>query len=383
MSVLAPVQGVGLKLKRYRIYNQQVDLVNNTVGGSVINPLVVNDTTAVSTTATSYTQVKSYSINIPQNDFGHTVVNAIRVQIYGYVSAGTGNLSVLINGAAPTMLKTIVGSTNTASFTNTSSALVFDGIISLSGISSPYTLSIQADNSTSGDTTYIADVYAFQGLAITSTSATTVDQQETTPSNTILDEIGLSYSGSGLRLLAYVIRYTTATATITSTDNFTPSGKTAATLSIAAANDSVNSPVWFYEADNDNNDQVPTGYNGSITYTVQSYVGASGDILLIGSLRAWFGFHSLTFPKDPHIGFAETSFDAVNISTSLSVVSNIYTGTWTGLRGGVLNLFSVSTSGYVAGQIANGWFNIDETSYILLGYSGHILFWYFAIEVLE
>ncbi|MFP3209299.1 MAG: hypothetical protein RXR82_06340 [Nitrososphaeria archaeon] len=58
--LLAPVQGAGLKIKRYRIWNQQVDIVNNSATGQGAGPVVVNDTTQVSTTATSLTQVKSY-----------------------------------------------------------------------------------------------------------------------------------------------------------------------------------------------------------------------------------------------------------------------------------------------------------------------------------
>ena len=383
MSMLAPIQGVGLKEMRYRVWNQQVDLVGSTAWSSP-NPLAINDTTAASTTATSYTQVKSYSIGIPNNDFGRTVINAIRVQIQGYVSAGTGYVEVLINGAAPTILKTIVGTGNSNSFTNTSSALVFDGIISLLGVSNPYTLSIDAYNSTSGDTTYIADVYGFQGLAITSTTAVTIDQQETTPSNTILDEIGISYSAaSGLNLAAYAIRYTTATATISGVDQFTPSGKTSEELSIPAANDSVNNPQWYYNSVNNSNDSVPTGYNGSYTYTVTANVGASGDIIIIGSLRAWFSPTALFFPKGPHIGFMQATLDIINYVAGIYILMNDYRVPWSGSIGNENTIASFSVSGYTSGESASGWFVADETTQLYASFPGRLIFWQFLIEVIN
>jgi len=371
-----------LKLQRYRIYNQQVDLVNNT-GPSGVNPLVINDTSAVSTTATAYTQVKSYSINIPNNDFGRRVINAIRVQIQGYVNAGTGYVEVLINGVAPTMIKTIVGSGNSNSFTNTSSALIFDGIISLSGVASPYTLSIDAYNGTSGDTTYISDVYGYQGLAITSTSATTIDQQETT--YPILDEIGLTYvtGYSGLHLIAHACLNTTATSMIVGTDNFTPSGKTSATLQAGAENNSPPNAFWWYLGDNDGNDQIPTGYNGPFTYTVTANVGASGDVLIIGTLRATFNIHTVSFPRGPHMGFLETVMDAYGGAPSISIRTADNQSTWTGYYGQELTLFSISPSGYANNQGGGGWFITDETTYLINTWTGHEIVWHLLVEVLE
>jgi len=382
MSLLAaPVQGIGLKIKRYRIYNQQINIVNNSGNGSV-NPVVINDTSAVSTTATSLTQVKSYSINIPQNDWGRTVVNAVRVQIYGYVSAGTGNLSVLLNGAAPTMLKSIVGSGNTASFTNTSSALVFDAILSISGLSSPYTLSIQADNSTSGDTTYIADVYGFQGLAITSTTATTIDQQETTPSNTILDEIGLSYQYAGLRLITYINRYTTAAANVQATDQWGG----AMSYSLSAANDAANTGIWEPSGGFDSgvsSPTIPVGYNGSMTFTATAHVGASGDVIIIGYCFVSFGFHNILFPKGPHYGFIELTYWAWQYG-GLTISDPQYAcGSVSGCWGSMNTIFSVSNSNnWIIGN-ATGTFAIDEDEILVTSTSSNVIYRELLLVILE
>ena len=379
--LLAPVQGVGLKLKRYRIYNQQVDLINNTAGG--VNPLVINDTTVVNTTATAYTQVKSYNINIPVNDFGRTVVNAVRVQIYGYISAGTGYVEVLINGSAPTVIKSIVGSGNSNNFTNTSSALIFDGIISLLGVSNPYTISIEIYNSTAGNTTYITNVYGYQGLVITSTTPVTIDQQETT--NPILDEIGVSYNNvSGLRIYVHAVRYTTADATINGTDNFTSSGASA-TITISPANDNLaNGGQWFLNAgDNNGNDNIPSGYNGSFSYTVVANVGASGDVLIIGSLRAIFMLSRISFPKGPHIGYLITSLDIISGSMNIGLVVSNITGTWTGYHGQEEIIYSNSVSSYTSNQYGQGWLIIDESVNLALSFTNNFILWHLLIEVIE
>jgi len=379
--LLAPVQGTGLKIKRYRIYNQQIDIVNNSSSSSV-GPIVINDTTAVNTTANAYTQVKSYNISIPYNDWGHRVVNAVRVQIYGYVSAGTGYVEVLINGAAPAMLKTIVGTGNSNSFTNTTSALIFDGIISLpSTLSSPYTLSINAYNATAGDTTYIADVYGFQGLAITSTSPITIDQTETTPLNTILDEIGLSYQLSGAKLIAYVNRYTTANANIQIQDQW----NTNQSFSIPAANDAANTGIVEPEALLDYGATIPSGYNGGMTFTASANVGATGDIIIIGYCFVAFGFHIITFPKGPHYGFIEVAYWVWQIA-SLAIYDPQYsTGSITGASGwGYLNtIFNVNNSGnWIINNNATP-FAIDEDEILMTAASNNVIYRELLLVILE
>jgi len=378
--LLAPVQGVGLKIKRYRIINQQIDIVNNS-GNSSVYPVVINDTTAVNTTANAYTQVKSYSISIPNNDFGRRVVNAVRVQIYGYVSAGTGYVEVLINGSAPTMLKTIVGTGNSNSFTNTSSALIFDGIISLpSSLSSPYTLSINAYNGTSGDITYIEDVYGFQGLAITSTTPVTIDQTETTPSNTILDEIGVSYANAGARLIIGINRYTSANATIKIIDQWNGG----ATYTPASANDAVNG-IEVLTGCNfnlcDYGSAIPTGYNGSMTYTVTANVGASGDILIIGYAYVFFGFENINMPKGAHYGIIEDAYSAYN-NTELTISGQYTCNSIFGCSGILVTVFSVNTSGWNSNGSSTQ-FALDEQTTIGVNSSSQLIHKTLLIEVLE
>jgi len=381
--LLAPVQGAGLKIKRYRIYHHQIDLVNNTRNANgYVNPIVINDTTSVSTTATSYKQIKSYNINIPKNDFGHTIVNAVRVQIYAYVSAGTGYVEVLLNDSTPTMIKTIVGSGNSNSFTNTSSALVFDGVISLpSTLSSPYTLSINAYNGTSGDTTYISNVYAFQGLAIMSTSAQTIDQQETIGS--ILDEIGINYKlWTGAKILLYANRYTTANATVSVSDQW--GGGTSFTIS--AGNDSANvgniyTPNEGYGVASPN---IPIGYNGSMQATAQAYVGASGDILLIGYCYVWFQFRLIQFPSGPHYGLLEASY-SVWQNGSLSVQDpNAPCGYNNPLNCQInIFIFNVSNSNSWINSSVNTNFAIDENFQLFVGNPNATIFINLLIVVLE
>ncbi len=138
--------------------------------------------------------------------------------------------------------KAITGTATGTSFTNTSSALIIDVIISLTANAS-HTITINAYNSTSGDSTTVSTVYGFQGYAITSTTLSEIDSE--TISNFIIDQIGFSYnSASGIHAIAYVNRSTTATATLQFTDNFTPSGQYGVTLDIPSANDSANAGYW-------------------------------------------------------------------------------------------------------------------------------------------
>ncbi|MFP3209300.1 MAG: hypothetical protein RXR82_06345 [Nitrososphaeria archaeon] len=311
-------------------------------------------------------------------------MNAVRVQIYAHVSGGTGNLSVLINGAAPTIIKSIVGSNNTASFTNTSSALVFDAVLSLSGLSSPYTLSIEADNSTSGDTTYIDDVYAFQGLAITSTSATTVDQEETTPSNTILDEIGVTYyANAGAKMIVGVNRYTTATATVAVKDQWGGG----ISFSFPAANDAANTITVL--PTNSQSDYgvasptIPAGYNGGMTFTVTANVGASGDIIIIGFCIVAFGFNQITFPRGPHYGFVEAAGYAWQIGSLLIVdpqqsIPSYIGSSW----GGSATIYTISGSGWLVIQAAQT-IAIDEDEYLQTGNSANVIHRQLLVVILE
>jgi len=379
--LLAPVQGVGLKIKRYRIFNHQIDLVNR-IDNYYVNQIVINDSTVANTTANTYTQIKSYSISIPNNDFNRRVVNAVRVQIYGYVSAGTGYVEVLINGSAPTIIKSIVGLGNSNSFSNTSNALIFDAILSLSGISSPYTLSINAYNGTSGDNTYIADVYGFQGLAITSTSPQTIDQKEAI--GEILDEIGVNYAlYSGSRILIYANRYTTANATASVSDQW--GGGTS--FNIPAGNDSANvgnvyTPNTDYGVSSPN---IPTGYNGSMQATASAYVGASGDILLIGYCYVWFQFRLIQFPNGPHYGLIETSY-SIWQSGSLAVQdTNALCGysSPTGCQTFVNTIFNVSNANTWTNNVAAANFGIDEKYELFVGSSYETIFINLFVVVLE
>lgn len=273
MSMSLVVPGKVPRVRKYRIISHP-DLV----GGSVSN-----DTAAVSTTATTLTQLKSYTVTT------NGVTNGMRIIVQGYVSAGTGNYEVEVNGAVPTPVK---GSA-TGSTTSTSAVTVIDAFISLSTNSS-YTVTVLADNSTSGDTTYITSVTIITGVLITSTTAT---ELFTATVATIEDEIGCEYlsntgafgTGTGIVVLGNISRSTTATATLSFADQFTPSGKYSSSVGLGATDDS--GTDTFYSAGGNLNyvDVVPTGYNGDVTLTVYGNVGASGDAMLLVTLFATLG----------------------------------------------------------------------------------------------
>lgn len=314
--MLIPPQGVGLNQKKYRFNNMPyLDIINANK-----NPVIIDDTTAVTTTATAYTQVKSYSgIGGVKNGYGKYFVNAIRIQVYGYVSAGTGYVQIQVDGATTyTVLKAITGTATGTSFTNTASALLVDAIIELTADAS-HTIAILAYNATSGDSTTIADVYGFQGYAVTATTLTEIDNE--TIENFILDQIGMAHTGdNGIHAIAFVNRSTTTTATLQLADNFTSSGAYGVTLTASAGSDGANAGTYLFMGDNNGNESVPTGYNGAWSWSAYGQVGASGDVLLVGNLFIYYDDGDVKPPTDLLASIAIITYIPNGLSTGCNIL---------------------------------------------------------------
>lgn len=209
-----------------------------------LNTYYNNDGTAVSTTNTTRTNLKSYSYSL---GYAH----GIRVRVYAHVSGGTGTIYLNIDG-------TDVASNTGVSATG--ATLYIDYIDSLA--SGSHTIRVDAV-APSGQTIYIDRVVIITGLLINSTTATTV--YSFSPSYSLTNElpagsIDPSEPRIGIKIRIFLNRKTTAAATITINTT---------SVSVAAADDGDNIANIFTTAN----------YNASST--ISAAVGASGNAILI------------------------------------------------------------------------------------------------------
>jgi len=227
------------------------DAKDNRTVGRGIGGYYTNDTTAASTTSGTAVTLKTYTFTSGPN------TNYIRIRVYGYVSAGTGNYAIVINGT----------SVATGTTTSTTAALVIEYFGSLTPNTS-YTININAYNSTAGDTTAVSQVSINAGFGLTSTTAVNILTVTLGTNDTYtLNVTGNFVYKVGIRWWAKGNRKTTTNATIQSNlVNEIQSN----TYSPTAANDTDNNVFLT----------LRTG-NYATSFTISGNVGASGDVIII------------------------------------------------------------------------------------------------------
>ena len=233
------------------------DAKDNRTVGRGIGGYYTNDTTAASTTSGTAVTLKTYTFTSGPN------TNYIRIRVYGYVSAGTGNYAIVINGT----------SVATGTTTSTTAALVIEYFGSLTPNTS-YTININAYNSTAGDTTAVSQVSINAGFGLTSTTAVNILTITLGTNDTYtLKVYGNFVYTVGIRWWAKGNRKTTTNATIQSN------------LPNALQGFYVYSPTA--NNDGDNNVFIAMG-NGdyATSFTISGNVGASGDIIIITEIYA-------------------------------------------------------------------------------------------------
>jgi len=226
------------------------DVKDNRTVGRGIGGYYNNDTTAATTTSGTAVTLKTYTFTSGAN------TNYIRIRVYGYVSAGTGNYAIVINGT----------SVATGTTTSTTATLVIEYFGSLTPNTS-YTININAYNSTAGDTTAVSQVSINAGFGLTSTTSTTILTVTLGTNDTYtLNVTGNFVYQVGIRWWAKGNRKTTANATIQSNLVSEIQGTYSPT-----ANDDTDNNVFL---------TLRTG-NYATSFTISGNVGASGDVIII------------------------------------------------------------------------------------------------------
>jgi len=231
------------------------DVKDNRTVGRGIGGYYTNDTTVASTTSGTAVTLKTYTFTSGPN------TNYIRIRVYGYVSAGTGNYAIVINGT----------SVATGTTTSTTAALVIEYFGSLTPNTS-YTININAYNSVAGDTTAVSQVSINAGFGLTSTTAVNILTVTLGTNDTYTLKVTGNFTYNvGIRWWAKGNRKTTATATIVSNlvseiqGNYSPT-----------ANDDTDNNVFL---------TLRTG-NYATSFTISGNVGASGDVIIITEIYA-------------------------------------------------------------------------------------------------
>jgi len=232
------------------------DVKDNRNVGRGIGGYYTNDTTVASTTSGTAVTLKTYTFTSGPN------TNYIRIRVYGYVSAGTGNYAIVINGT----------SVATGTTTSTTATLVIEYFGSLTPNTS-YTININAYNSVAGDTTAVSQVSINAGFGLTSTTAVNILTVTLGTNDTYtLKVTGNFVYNVGIRWWAKGNRKTTTTATIVSNlVNEIQSNTYAPT-----ANDDTDNNVFL---------TLRTG-NYATSFTISGNVGASGDVIIITEIYA-------------------------------------------------------------------------------------------------
>jgi len=232
------------------------DVKDNRTVGRGIGGYYTNDTTAATTTSGTAVTLKTYTFTSGPN------TNYIRIRVYGYVSAGTGNYAIVINGT----------SVATGTTTSTTATLVIEYFGSLTPNTS-YTININAYNSVAGDTTAVSQVSINAGFGLTSTTAVNILTITLGTNDTYtLNVTGNFVYQVGIRWWAKGNRKTTANATIYSN-------------LVSEAFSYQYQPVANNDTDNNVILTIRTG-NYATSFTISGNVGAAGDVIIITEIYA-------------------------------------------------------------------------------------------------
>jgi len=227
------------------------DAKDNRTVGRGIGGYYTNDTTVASTTSGTAVTLKTYTFTSGPN------TNYIRIRVYGYVSAGTGNYAIVINGT----------SVATGTTTSTTATLVIEYFGSLIPNTS-YTININAYNSVAGDTTAVSQVSINAGFGLTSTTAVNILTVTLGTNDTYTLNVNGNF-GYSLKIFYWLKanRKTTATATIQSN---LPNDTAGSTYPPSAADDTDNAVFLSNRVG-----------NYATSFTISGNVGAAGDVIII------------------------------------------------------------------------------------------------------
>ena len=263
------------------------DVKDNRNVGRGIGGYYTNDTTAATTTSGTAVTLKTYTFTSGPN------TNYIRIRVYGYVSAGTGNYAIVINGT----------SVATGTTTSTTAALVIEYFGSLIPNTS-YTININAYNSVAGDTTAVSQVSINAGFGLTSTTAVNILTVTlgTNDTYTLYANGNFVYT-VGIRWWAKGNRKTTATATIQS--------------NLVSEAQGYYSPSANDDTDNNAFLTIRTG-NYATSFTISGNVGASGDLIIITEIYAQIVLRSINRDSLSNYGHWELLIKEKGIMTVTS-----------------------------------------------------------------
>jgi hypothetical protein len=218
----------------------------------------VSDTTSASTMSTARVTLKSYSLTLPSG------ANRVRVIVYGYVNGATGTIYLNIDDVDVT----------SASFTNTSEAIVLDYIGSIAP--GAHTVRIDGLISAPGFTLVLTKVYIATGIGLTSTTLTDLITFSVTYQ--LLRSGDIRYS-PGVRVFVYGNRKTTAPARLE-----VGSDHRVGRNQLGAGNDNTAPEVFL--AIVTGSVTLQEGGEFTVSATLRGAVGASGDVVIITRIQA-------------------------------------------------------------------------------------------------
>jgi hypothetical protein len=228
---------------------------------TIFSSPTISDTTAVSTTSTTRTTAKTYSLTIPSPG------NRIRVIIYGRVYSSTETMTVWLN---------IDGADVASASTSSTSEVV---VLDYGGSITSGSHSIKIDFlSFTGVSVEITKVYIATGIGLTSTSP--VNLLSFTVSYQLLRSGDIRYSG-GARVFVWGNRKTTASLTLTIPE---ATSITVGRNNLGAGND--NDKAETLLAILTGSVALQEGGEFTLSVTLSGNVGASGNVVIITRIQA-------------------------------------------------------------------------------------------------
>jgi hypothetical protein len=226
---------------------------------TVFSSPTVSDTTAVSTSSTTRTTAKTYTLTIPSPG------NRIRVIVYGRVTLAPNTMTVYLN----------IDGVDVASASTDS--VVETIVLDYNGSITPGAHTIRIDFLTGvGRDVYITRVYIATGIGLTSTTLTDLITFSVTYQ--LLRSGDIRYS-PGVRLFIYGNRRTTSTARFE-----VGSGSVTGRNQLGAGNDNATAEAFL--AILTGSVTLQEGGEFTVSATLRGNIGASGDIVIITRILA-------------------------------------------------------------------------------------------------
>jgi hypothetical protein len=234
---------------------------------TVFSSPTVSDTTQVrlwgTGTGTPVTaNAKTYNLSVPP------IANKIRIIVYGYIDLGSSTVYININGT----------DVFTATFSNTSEAVIADYVGDIAQTSTPITVRIDVLRSGAENVSvYITKVFIATGIGVTSTTQTNILSFSVTYQ--LLRSGDIRYS-PGIRVFIFGNRKTTAPLTLT----IPATGVIVGRNNLGAGDD--NDKAETLLAIITGSVTLQEGGEFTVSATLRGNVGASGDIVIITRILA-------------------------------------------------------------------------------------------------